>query len=99
MIQLNNISKTYGQKKVVDNVSIEIPEGKITSFIGPNGAGKSTVLSIMSRLMKMDSGSVLIEGRAIEEWKKDWAILTKEVIPEDLLIRVAEKLLILKINQ
>ena len=71
MIQLNNISKTYGQKKVVDNVSIEIPEGKITSFIGPNGAGKSTVLSIMSRLMKMDSGSVLIEGRAIEEWKKD----------------------------
>lgn len=51
MIQLNNISKTYGQKKVVDNVSIEIPEGKITSFIGPNGAGKSTVLSIMSRLM------------------------------------------------
>ncbi|MDD6772324.1 iron ABC transporter ATP-binding protein [Inconstantimicrobium porci] len=71
MIQLNNISKKYGQKKVVDNVSIEIPEGKITSFIGPNGAGKSTVLSIMSRLMKMDSGSVLIEGRAIEEWKKD----------------------------
>ena len=71
MIQLNNISKTYGQKKVVDNVSKEIPEGKITSFIGPNGAGKSTVLSIMSRLMKMDSGSVLIEGRAIEEWKKD----------------------------
>lgn len=47
-IEIRNITKSYGSKKVVDNVSVTIPTGKITSFIGPNGAGKSTVLSIMS---------------------------------------------------
>lgn len=60
MIEVKNITKSYGNKKVVDNVSLNIEEGKITSFIGPNGAGKSTLLSIMSRLLKRDSGEVLI---------------------------------------
>ena len=48
MIQVREITKKYGQKKVVDQVSMTIPKGKITSFIGPNGAGKSTVLSILA---------------------------------------------------
>lgn len=63
MIEVKNISKAYGNKKVVDNVSLNIQEGKITSFIGPNGAGKSTLLSIMSRLLKRDSGEVLLDGK------------------------------------
>ena len=68
MIEVKNITKAYGNKKVVDNVSLEIQEGKITSFIGPNGAGKSTLLSIMSRLLKRDSGEVLIDGKDILKW-------------------------------
>ena len=44
MIEVKNITKTYGNKKVVDNVSLSIQEGKITSFIGTNGAVKSTLL-------------------------------------------------------
>ena len=68
MIEVKNITKTYGNKKVVDNVSLSIQEGKITSFIGPNGAGKSTLLSIMSRLLKRDSGEVLVDGKDILKW-------------------------------
>lgn len=68
MIEVKNITKVYGNKKVVDNVSLNIQEGKITSFIGPNGAGKSTLLSIMSRLLKRDSGEVLVEGKDILKW-------------------------------
>ena len=68
MIEVKNISKAYGNKKVVDNVSLNIQEGKITSFIGPNGAGKSTLLSIMSRLLKRDSGEVLVDGKDILKW-------------------------------
>ena len=68
MIQVKNLTKRYGSKTVVDNVSMNIPKGKITSFIGPNGAGKSTVLSIVSRLMKADSGEVLIEGKEVHSW-------------------------------
>ena len=54
MIEVKNISKKYGSKAVVNNVSFQIKRGKITSFIGPNGAGKSTVLGMMSRLLKKD---------------------------------------------
>ena len=68
MIEIKNLVKTYGDKKVCDDVSFNIEKGKITSFIGPNGAGKSTVLSMISRLIDMDSGEVFIEGKEIRKW-------------------------------
>ncbi|MFJ7937934.1 ABC transporter ATP-binding protein [Peribacillus sp. NPDC096622] len=63
MVEVKNLFKKYNNKTVVEDVSIEIVKGKITSFIGPNGAGKSTVLSMISRLITRDSGEVLIEGK------------------------------------
>lgn len=71
MIELKNVAKKYGNKNVVDNVSMKIQKGKITSFIGPNGAGKSTVLSMISRLIKKDSGKIFIEGKEISQWKSE----------------------------
>ena len=68
-IEILNITKSYGSKKVVDNVSVTIPTGKITSFIGPNGAGKSTVLSIMSRLLNADSGEIYLNGELLNRKK------------------------------
>ena len=68
MIEVRNITKSYGDKKVVDNVSLNIEEGKITSFIGPNGAGKSTVLGIVTRLIAGDGGDVVIEGKKLSEY-------------------------------
>ncbi|MBM6998023.1 ABC transporter ATP-binding protein [Paenibacillus sp. DXFW5] len=69
MVKVSGLTKHYGGKKVVDNVSLEIAKGKITSFIGPNGAGKSTLLSIISRLIAKDAGEIQIEGREIGKWK------------------------------
>ncbi|MBT2666520.1 ABC transporter ATP-binding protein [Bacillus sp. ISL-4] len=63
MVEVKNLFKKYNSKTVVEDVSIEIMKGKITSFIGPNGAGKSTVLSMISRLITRDSGEVLIDGK------------------------------------
>ena len=68
-IEIRNITKSYGSKKVVDNLSVTIPTGKITSFIGPNGAGKSTVLSIMSRLLNADSGEIYLNGELLNRKK------------------------------
>lgn len=68
-IEIRNISKSYGDKKVVDEVSLTIPKGKITSFIGPNGAGKSTVLSIISRLLSADSGEVYLNNELLNKKK------------------------------
>lgn len=69
MVKVSGVTKQYGGKKVVDNVSLEIAKGKITSFIGPNGAGKSTLMSMISRLIAKDAGEIQIEGREIGQWK------------------------------
>lgn len=68
MIEIKNLSKKYGEKIVVNDVSFNIEKGKITSFIGANGAGKSTILSMISRLLPRDSGKVIIDGMDLEKW-------------------------------
>ncbi|GED30169.1 MULTISPECIES: iron ABC transporter ATP-binding protein [Brevibacillus] len=69
MVEIRNVSKQYGSKNVVENVSLRIAKGKITSFIGPNGAGKSTLLSMISRLLTKDQGEILLEGTEIGQCK------------------------------
>jgi iron complex transport system ATP-binding protein len=71
MVEVSKVSKRYGNKNVVEDVSIRVEKGKITSFIGPNGAGKSTLLSMVSRLIKKDAGQVFIDGTDIGEWKSN----------------------------
>lgn len=67
-MNIRNVSKTYGGSVVVDDVSLEIPQGSLVSFIGPNGAGKSTVMGIIARLTEPDRGEVLIDGRDVRDW-------------------------------
>jgi len=71
VVEVRDVSKSYGGRKVVDRASVRLAKGKITSFIGPNGAGKSTLLSIVSRLIAKDEGEVRIEGKEIGEWKSN----------------------------
>ncbi|MCM3117302.1 ABC transporter ATP-binding protein [Neobacillus sp. MER 74] len=69
MITVRSLSKFYGKKPVVKDVTIHIQPGKITSFIGPNGAGKSTLLSMVSRLLDADTGEVLIDQSDVRRMK------------------------------
>lgn len=71
MIQVKEISKNFGKKRVVDKVSVDIKRGKITSFIGPNGAGKSTLLSMVSRLLDADTGEVLLDRTDVKKVKSN----------------------------
>src|SRR5690625_2893815 len=71
MIQVRELTKFFGEKAVVENVSVNIHRGKITSFIGPNGAGKSTLLSMVSRLIDADSGEVLVDNQQIKKMKSN----------------------------
>ena len=70
-MKIVNINKSYGDKQVVENVSFELPKGKVISLIGPNGAGKSTVLNIITRLTDRDSGEVLLDGKDIKDYKSN----------------------------
>ncbi len=71
MIEIKGLTKRFGNKPVVEDVSIKIQPGAITSFIGPNGAGKSTLLSMVSRLLDADTGEVLLDKNNVKEWKSD----------------------------
>jgi len=69
MFEIKNLTKRYGTRKVLDNVSLSFKTGTITSLVGANGAGKSTLLSCMARLLKQDEGDVFFEGKNIKEFK------------------------------
>ena len=68
MIEIKNVSKTYnGNIKAIDNISLNIPDGKIIGFIGLNGAGKTTLIKMMTGILKADTGTIKINGLDIVE--------------------------------
>lgn len=69
MVNLKNVFKSFGEKPVIEDVSLKIEKGTITSFIGPNGAGKSTLISMISRLIAKDEGDITIDGKDIFKTK------------------------------
>lgn len=62
MIEVKNLTKQYGQKKALDNISFTVQDGEILGFLGPNGAGKSTTMNILTGYISSTDGKVLING-------------------------------------
>lgn len=71
MIEVKNVSKRYGDTTVVQDVTLQVRRGGITSLIGPNGAGKSTLLGMMSRLLRIDDGEILVDGLDVSKTPGD----------------------------
>ena len=67
LIQCKNVSKSFGEKVALDNVSVDIPKGKIFGLLGPNGAGKTTLIRIINRITIPNSGQVTFDGRPITQ--------------------------------
>lgn len=63
LVQFEHVSKQYGSKKVLDDVSFTIEPGKIYGLLGPNGSGKSTTIKIINDLLQPTSGTVLVNGK------------------------------------
>lgn len=61
-IEVNNISKSYGAQKALDNISFSVKKGEIVGFLGPNGAGKSTLMKILTTYINADSGTASVNG-------------------------------------
>lgn len=67
MLRIENLTKTYGEKKAVDNLSLRIAPGEIYGFIGHNGAGKTTTLKAVVGILQFDKGEVFIKGESIRK--------------------------------
>ena len=67
MLKIENLTKTYGDKKAVDGLSLHIKAGEIYGFIGHNGAGKTTTLKACCGILQFDEGKIFIDGVSIQE--------------------------------
>lgn len=76
MLKIEHLTKTYGEKKAVDDLSLHIRQGEIYGFIGHNGAGKTTTLKSVVGILKYDSGEIYIDGVSV----KDSPLVCKEKI-------------------
>ena len=79
MLEIKHLTKTYGDKKAVDDLSLSIQAGEIFGFIGHNGAGKSTTLKSVVGILKFDEGTITIDGISVKDdpvmYKKDLAYI------------------------
>ena len=66
MLSFKNISKKFGTKKVIDNVSFSVPKGSIAVLLGPSGAGKSTILRILNKLEAIDEGTITLDEKPLD---------------------------------
>lgn len=83
MIKISNLSKSYENIKAVDDISFEVKKGEIFGFLGPNGAGKTTTISMISGLLRPDSGSILVDSLNIKTRLKDIKKIMG-VVPQDM---------------
>ncbi len=67
MLKINNLTKTYGGVKAVDNLSIHIKPGEIYGFIGHNGAGKTTTIKASCGILQFDNGEIFVDGISVKE--------------------------------
>jgi ABC-2 type transport system ATP-binding protein len=84
-VQVQNLSKRFGEIIAVDNLSIEVHQGEIFGFVGPNGAGKSTTLNIITGLLGLDQGKVTIAGLDLaHDAKKIKALIG--IVPQEIAL-------------
>ena len=67
MFTINQVTKTFGKKQAIADLSLQLEEGRIFGMLGTNGAGKSTLLRVMSGILKTDHGSVELDGKPVYE--------------------------------
>jgi len=67
MLEMKNVTKSFGKFKALDDLSMTVPKGSVYGLVGPNGAGKSTAIRLMTGIYRPDSGSITLEGMPVYE--------------------------------
>ena len=67
MIEITNLTKTFGKRKAVDDISFRVEKGEVVGFLGPNGAGKTTTMSMITGFLSYTEGSIKVDGLEVVE--------------------------------
>lgn len=78
MLKIENVSKSFGNKKVVDNISISMDKPEVFGLLGTNGAGKTTTIRMLLGILKKDSGSITWNGKEVDRKKVNFGYLPEE---------------------
>ena len=90
LLEINNINKSYGKKKVLNNINIKVSKGKIIGLLGPNGSGKTTLIKIINGLLLPNDGVVLVNNEKIGINSKKVISYLPEKTYLDLNMKVSE---------
>lgn len=82
-LHTHNLHTGYSEAKVVSDLNLTIPVGKITALVGANGSGKTTILKTMARIMKPESGSVLLDGHSIHDQSTKQVARQLAILPQN----------------
>lgn len=85
MISAKNISVSYGENTIIEDLTLTLPKGKITALIGPNGCGKSTLLKALARINKVSSGKVLLDNKPLADFRDKELARELSLLPQVLV--------------
>lgn len=85
-LEVNNISFSYNDKKIIDNVSLKIPEGTTTAFVGPSGSGKTTICHLLARFWDVDAGEIKLDGKNIKDYEYDNLLANFSMVFQDVYL-------------
>lgn len=85
MLVIDHITKSFGKKEIIKNVSFEVKKGETFGLLGPNGAGKSTTISMICGLISYDSGDIKVSGKSVKEYPLE-AKKKIGIVPQDIAL-------------
>ena len=90
LLKIKNLSKSFDGKKIIDNINLEIPKGKIIGLLGKNGAGKTTLIKLINDLLTIDQGEILFKGKKIGVYSKEHISYLPERTYLDKSLRISD---------
>lgn len=79
LLEVNNLVKSYGDKSILNDITLTVPKGKVIVILGPSGCGKSTLLRCLNGLEKIQGGNIIFDGQILSDKKVDWATVRQKI--------------------
>lgn len=79
LVSVRELTKSFGDRRILDGVSFDVPPGSVQVLLGPSGSGKSTVIRCLNGLERFQSGTIIFDGQPVKQTEKDWQLLRTRI--------------------